>query len=280
MSYANSNEFPETVIKPTSGWAGLNLGELWKYRELVFFLTWRDIKVRYKQTSLGVVWAILQPVLTMIVFTVIFGKFGKIPSGNLPYPIVTFAALLPWQMFSAAINESGNSLVTNQRLVTKVYFPRMAVPMGSILASLVDFVIAFLILGLMMVYYGIVPGAAIVFVPLFLILSLVSSFGVGLWLSALNVEYRDVRYVIPFLTQIWMFMTPIAYSTSLIPEEFHLLYSLNPMVSVIEGFRWAILGSPMPSASMFLASCSTAVILFVTGIFYFRRMERTFADRI
>ena len=231
-----------TVIEPPKGWAALDLGELWKFRELLFFLTWRDIKVRYKQTALGAAWAILQPVLTMVVFSIIFGGLAKLPSEGIPYPIFTFTALLPWQLFAFALTQSSNSLVGDQRLISKIYFPRLVVPFSSVLAGVVDFGIAFLVLVGMMVFYGIGLTLSVLWLPVFLLLALASALAIGLWLSALNVKYRDIRYVVPFLTQFWMYATPIAYSSSLIPEKWRWLYSLNPMTGVVEGFRWASLG--------------------------------------
>lgn len=268
------------LIRPGRGWVAVNLRDLWDYRELAFFLTWRDISVRYKQTALGVLWAIIQPFMTMLVFSVFFGRLGKIPSDGVPYPIFAFCALLPWQLFANSITEAGNSLVSNQALVTKVYFPRLVIPISATLAGMLDFVIAFVILLGMMVFYGIAPTAAVWTLPLFLLLALVTALGVGLWLSALNVQYRDVRYTIPFLTQFWLFATPIAYPSSLIPERWRALYGLNPMAGVVEGFRWALLGTGQAPGPMLAISSLTAGALFVAGLFYFRRMERTFADTV
>ena len=231
-----------TIIVPPKGWAPLQLGELWKFRELLFFLTWRDIKVRYKQTALGAAWAVLQPVLTMILFSVIFGGLAKLPSEGIPYPIFTFTALLPWQLFAFALTQSSNSLIGDQKLISKVYFPRLVVPLSSVMAGVVDFAIAFVVLVGMMAFYGIKLTPAALLLPVFLALAVASALAIGLWLSALNVKYRDIRYVVPFLTQFWMYATPIAYSSSLIPEKWRWLYSLNPMTGVVEGFRWAILG--------------------------------------
>jgi len=269
-----------TVIVPPKGWAPLQLGELWKFRELLFFLTWRDIKVRYKQTALGATWAVLQPVLTMIVFSIIFGGLAKLPSEGIPYPIFTFTALLPWQLFAFALTQSSNSLVGSQNLISKVYFPRLVVPFSSVLAGLVDFAIAFFVLVGLMAFYGIGLTPAVLLLPLFLLLALASAMAVGLWLSAFNVKYRDIRYVVPFLTQFWMYATPIAYSSSLIPEKWRWLYSLNPMTGVVEGFRWAILGkSSLDLFSLGISACAVVALL-VGGLYYFKRMETSFADII
>ena len=265
-----------TVIEP-SGTMALRPRELWDYRELLFFLTWRDIKVRYKQTALGAAWAVLQPLATMAVFSVFFGHLAKMPSDGFPYPIWAYAGLLPWQLFSYALTESANSLVGSQTLITKVYFPRLVIPISAVLAGLVDFAIAFCILLVFFVYYGIAPTAAIVTLPFFLLLAIGTALGVGLWLSALNVNYRDVRYMIPFLTQFWLFVTPIAYPSSLVPERWRALYGLNPMAGVVEGFRWALLGTD-PPGQMLLVSTVVVACLLVGGLLYFRRMERTFAD--
>jgi lipopolysaccharide transport system permease protein len=271
---------PVLVIRPARGWIAVNLRELWRYRELAFFLTWRDVSVRYKQTALGALWAIIQPFMTMLVFSVFFGRLGKIPSDGAPYPIFAFCALLPWQLFANSLTEAGNSLVSNQALVTKVYFPRLVIPISATFAGLLDFAIAFVILLAMMVFYGIAPTAAAWTLPLFLVLALVTALGVGLWLSALNVQYRDVRYTIPFLTQFWLFATPIAYPSSMIPERWRVLYGLNPMAGVVEGFRWALLGTGHAPGPMLAVSSLTAAAVLVTGLFYFRRMERTFADTV
>jgi lipopolysaccharide transport system permease protein len=277
---ALSENYAHTVIVPPKGWAPLELGELWKFRELLFFLTWRDIKVRYKQTALGAAWAILQPVLTMILFSVIFGGLAKLPSEGVPYPIFTFTALLPWQLFAFALTQSSNSLVGSQNLVSKVYFPRLVVPFASVLAGVVDFAIAFVVLVGLMAYYGIGLTWAVLLLPLFLLLALVSALAVGLWLSALNVKYRDIRYVVPFLTQFWMYATPIAYSSSIIPEKWRWLYSLNPMTGVVEGFRWAILGKSSLDVFSLSVSAGMVLVLLIGGLYYFKRMETSFADII
>ena len=271
---------PTTVIQPSKGLISLKLKELWDYRELLYFLIWRDIKIRYKQTVLGAAWAILQPLLTMIVFTIFFGRLAGVPSDGIPYPVFSFAALLPWQLFARALTESSNSLVGNQGLITKVYFPRLVIPMSAVLAGLVDFAISFVVLLIMMVYYGIIPNIHILTLPLFLLLAIATALAVGLWLSALNVIYRDVRHTIPFLVQFWLFLTPIAYPTSLVPEHWRTLYGLNPMVGVVEGFRWALLGKEGGVGPVVLASALVVAVLLVGGLFYFRRMEKTFADVI
>lgn len=268
------------VIEPPRGWAALDLQELWQYRELLFFLAWRDIKLRYKQTALGAAWAILQPLLTMIVFSVIFGELAKLPSNGIPYPIFTYTALLPWQLFAFALSNSSNSLINSQNLISKVYFPRLIIPLASTLAGVMDFVIAFLVLLGMMAYYHIVPTLTILYLPLFLLLALLSALAVGIWLSALSVEYRDVRYIVPFLTQFWMYATPIAYASSLIPENWRLLYGLNPMTGVVDGFRWALLGMEIHSGLMIGISAIVVLAMFISGLYYFRQMENNFADVI
>ena len=232
-----------TVIQPSRGWSALNLRDLWKYRELLYFLTWRDIKVRYKQTVLGAAWAVLQPFLTMVVFSIFFGGLAKVPSDGVPYPIFSYVALLPWQLFAYSLQNAGNSLVGSQNLITKVYFPRLVIPISAVLSGLVDFAIAFLLLIGMMFYYGIPLRWTILTLPLFILLALATSLAAGLWLSALNVKYRDVRYLIPFLTQFWLFLTPVAYPSSMVPEAIRPFYGLNPMAGVVEGFRWALLGT-------------------------------------
>ncbi|MCU0490981.1 MAG: ABC transporter permease [Chloroflexaceae bacterium] len=268
------------LIEPSKGWVALRLGDLWEYRELLYFLVWRDVKVRYKQTLLGASWAILQPFLMMVVFSFIFGTLVQVPTeGAIPYPIFTFVALLPWQFFANALSQSANSLVNSAALLRKVYFPRLAVPIASALAGLVDFGFAFLVLIGLMVYFQIVPTLAVLLLPLFLLLALVTVLGVGLWLSALNVQYRDVRYIVPFLVQIWMYASPVVYPSSLLDEPWRTLYGLNPMVGVIEGFRWALLGTSPPGA-MIGVSTLVAMTLFISGLFYFRRMEQTFADAV
>jgi lipopolysaccharide transport system permease protein len=266
------------VIRPSSGWLRLNLHELWDYRELLYFMVWRDVKVRYKQTALGAAWAVLQPVASMLVFAVFFGKLAKMPSEGVPYPIFVFAALLPWQLFAYALTESSNSLVTNQNLIKKVYFPRLVIPISAVLAGLVDFAISFVVLLGLMVYYGMRPGIEILALPLFILLAVATALAVGLWLAALNVQFRDVRYTIPFLTQFWLFVTPVAYPASLVPGKWRWLYGMNPMAGVVEGFRWALLGVHGGFRGLVLVSAAAVVALLFGGLAYFRRMERTFAD--
>ena len=272
---------PLTILKPPRGWSALNLRDLWRYRELIYFMTWRDLKVRYKQTLLGASWAVLRPFLTMVVFSIFFGELAGVPSEGVPYPIFAFAALLPWELFSHALSVASRSLVNNAHMVTKVYFPRIILPLSTVLAGLVDFAIALVVLIGLMLYYRIAPGAMVWTLPLFLLLALITALGVSLWLSAMNVLYRDVGYVTPFLTQFWLFITPIAYPGSLVPEQWRLLYALNPMTGVVDGFRWALLGIQASAPGPMLAvSSGIAVLLLVSGLFYFRRMERQFADRI
>lgn len=266
-------------IQPSKGWVSLKLQELWEYRELLYFLTWRDIKVRYKQTVLGAAWAILQPFLTMIVFSLFFGGLAQIPSDGIPYPIFAYTALVPWSFFASGLSMSADSLIGSANLIKKVYFPRLAIPIATVFAGVIDFLIAFVVLIIMMIFFGIFPTANIVFLPLLLLLAFVTSLGVGLWLSALNVQFRDVRYTVPFLTQFWMFITPIAYPSSLIENEtLRAIYSLNPMVGVVEGFRWALLGTNSAPGAMIIVSSLASVLLLISGLFYFRRMEKTFAD--
>jgi lipopolysaccharide transport system permease protein len=265
-------------VQRSRGWVSLKLGDLWAYRELVYFLTWRDVKVRYKQTVLGAAWAILQPLLTMLVFSLFFGKLAKMPSEGVPYPIFTLAALVPWTFFSNGLTQSSNSLVGNANLITKVYFPRLIVPVATILSGVIDFVLAFVVLLAMMIFYNLAPAATVVWLPLFLLLALVASLGTGLWLSAMNVQFRDVRYTVPFLTQFWLFATPIAYPSSLLHEPWRTLFGLNPMVGAVEGFRWALFGTTAAPVAVVAMSFATALVVLVTGALYFRRMERTFAD--
>lgn len=269
---------PPLTIRPSRGWVSLRLRDLWEYRELLYFLVWRDIKVCYKQTALGIAWAILQPFMTMVVFSIFFGRLAKVPSDGMPYPVFTFCALLPWQLFANALTSSANSLVANQQLITKVYFPRLIIPISAVVAGLLDFGISFLVLLGMMFYYGIVPTTAVLTLPFLILFAIATALAVGLWLSALNVQYRDVRYTIPFLTQFWLFVTPIAYPSSLVPESWRTLYSLNPMVGVVEGFRWALLGKTGEIGPLVIVSALVVAILLFGGLVYFRRMERTFAD--
>ena len=267
------------MISPQRGIAALRLGDIWAYRELLYFLAWRDIKVRYKQTMLGVAWAVIQPFFTMVVFSVFFGKLGKMPSEGLPYPIFTFVALLPWQLFAYSMTYSSQSLVAEARLITKVYFPRLIIPISSILAGLVDFVIAFGLLLILMFYYHIIPTLNVVFLPALMLMAVFSALAIGLWLSALNIKYRDVRYTMPFLLQVWLFLSPVAYPSSMIPVKWQWLYGLNPMAGVIEGFRWALLNSSPPMGTIFVSLCLTAG-LFIGGLYYFRSTEKFFADLV
>jgi lipopolysaccharide transport system permease protein len=272
---------PDTVLlQPSRGWTALNLGDLWFYRELVYFLTWRDVKVRYKQTVLGAAWAVLQPLINMVVLSVIFGNLARLSTEGYPRQVFTFTALLPWGLFAKALTDAGRSMLANRNMITKIYFPRLIIPLSSVLGGLVDFAIAFVVLLGMMLYYGVTPGPAAWTLPLFLLLAVVTALGVGLWLSALNVLYRDVGYLLPFLTQIWMLVTPVAYSSTEIPEQWRLLYALNPMAGVVEGFRWALLGTATAPGPLVLVSAGIALLVLVSGLVYFRHMERSFADMI
>jgi lipopolysaccharide transport system permease protein len=267
-----------TVIRPSKGWVSLGLREVWQYRELFYFLIWRDVKIRYKQTAIGGLWAVIQPLGMMVVFSLLFGLLLNAPSQDIPYPIFTYAALLPWQLFVMGIQTSGISLVKDRALITKVYFPRIISPSAGVLVGLVEFCAAFVILIGMMFFFGIVPTWATATLPLLLILLLATALGVGLWLSALNAMYRDIEHTISFLVQMWLFITPVAYSSTLIPERWRILYSLNPMTGVVEGFRWALLGTQMPSWPAMSVSVVVVMVLLVGGLFYFRRVERVFAD--
>ena len=274
----NVAERPVTLIRPASRWRFVDLRELWDYRELLYFLTWRDIKVRYKQTAIGVVWAVLQPLAMMVVFTLFLGRLARVPSDGAPYPLFAFAGLLVWTLFSKTIGESTNSLVTDQRLITRVYFPRILVPSATTLGALADFLIGSMLLAGMMWYYSWAPSWTVALVPAFVILMLVTALGMGFWLSALNLEYRDVRYALPFLTQFLLFLTPVVYPASLVPAEWRVLYALNPMAAAVEGFRWSVLGTGEGLSTIMIASGAVGVALFVTGIFWFRSRERRFAD--
>jgi lipopolysaccharide transport system permease protein len=254
------------------------LREFWNYRELLYFLAWRDFKVRYKQTVLGAAWAIIQPFFTMVVFSIFFGYLGKIPSDGIPYPVFAYCALLPWSLFAHALTESSNSLINNQGLITKVYFPRLLIPIAPLFVGLVDFGIAFVVLLGLMLFYGILPGFPLIAAPLFVLMAVVTALAVGMWLSALNVQYRDVRYTIPFLTQLWLFATPVAYPSSLLPEPWRSLYGLNPMAGVVEGFRWSLLGRTTAPGPLIAVSCLAVIALLIGGLWYFNRMEQTFAD--
>lgn len=271
-------ELPVLDIYPSKGWISLNLRDIWEYRELLYFLTERDIKIRYKQTVLGVAWAVIQPLIAMVIFSIVFGQLAKLPSNGLPYPIFTFTALLPWTLFSGALGRTTTSLVSSSNLISKVYFPRLIIPMSATLAPLVDFGVSFLILLAMMVFYGIVPSLAVLTLPFFILLGLAAALGVGLWFAALNVRYRDVGYIIPFLIQIWLYASPVAYSSSLVPDKWRVLYALNPIAGVIEGFRWALIGTDVNIGPMVLASVAVTVVILVSGMYYFRRVEKTFAD--
>ena len=272
------DRIPTLRIQPSSGWGSLGLGELWAHRELVYFFIWRDLKVRYKQTALGATWALLQPLATMIVFSLFFGRLAKMPSDGVPYPVFSYAALVPWLFFANGLSQGANSLVGNAHLLTKVYFPRLALPLSSLLAGGADFLVAFVGLVGLMAYFGIAPTSRVLFLPAFILLALVTSLGVSLWLAAVNVQFRDVRHTVPFLTQFWMFATPIAYPSSLLLEPWRTFYGINPMAGVVEGFRWALLGVDSPPGTMVAVSAAVAVTLLVTGAYYFRRVERTFAD--
>jgi lipopolysaccharide transport system permease protein len=272
------NPTPLLVIEPIRGWTELRLKELWEYRELLYFLAWRDIKVRYKEAALGASWAILQPLLTMLIFSLFFGRLAKVPSDGIPYPLFSFAALVPWTFFNTAVLQSSNSVVASANLITKVYFPRLAIPLATVIAATVDFAIASGVLGVVMLYYRRLPTAHVVYLPLFVLLAVLASLGVGLWLSALNVKYRDIRYVVPFLLQFWMFASPIAYPTSMLPARWRTLYALNPMVGVIDGIRWALLGThTAPGPVIFVSSLATVAFV-IGGALYFRKVESRFAD--
>jgi lipopolysaccharide transport system permease protein len=276
--HAQASPLPFVCIEPSKGWFSLKLGELWTYRELLYFLIWRDVKVRYKQTAIGAAWALLQPFLTMVIFGMVFRKFANVPSDGLPYAVFAYTALLPWTLFSGAVNRASSSIVSQASVISKVYFPRLIVPLAATVSGVVDFAVAFSLLIAMMVWYGIIPGWEIFSLPLFLLLGLTTALAVGLWLSALNVKYRDVNHAVPFLVQIWLFASPIAYPTSLVPEQWRFLYSLNPLVGVIEGFRWALLGNESPDFGIIAISACTVVVILFTGLIYFKRVERTFAD--
>jgi len=275
---ADEPEVSTVLVEPSGSWVPLKLGELWAYRELLYFLIWRDVKVRYKQTLLGAAWAILQPTLTMIVFSIFFGRLARMPSDGIPYPIFSYTALVPWTLFAYGLNQGSNSLVGGANLLKKVYFPRLCMPLAAVLSGVVDFLLAFVMLVVMMLYFGVPPSFRILWLPLFVLLTLVTALAVALWLSALNVHYRDVRFVVPFLLQVWLFATPIAYPSSLLAEPWRTLYGLNPMVGVVEGFRWALLDVPTAPGPMIGVSVLVTLGLLVSGAYYFRRMEKTFAD--
>lgn len=271
-------DMPTILIKPSKGWVSLRLDELWAYRELLYFFIWRDVKIRYKQTIMGASWAIIQPVFTMVIFSLFFGRLAGVPSDGLPYPIFSYAALVPWTFFSNALVQASNSLVNNSGMIKKIYFPRLTVPLATVLAGSFDFLLAFIVLLGMMLYYGLTPTINVVWLPLFLLLALITSFGVGLWFSVMNVQFRDVRYIVPFVSQAWMFATPIAYSSSLLTEPWRTIYGINPMAGVVEGFRWALLGTETAPGPIIFVSSLVSLGLLISGLFYFRRMEKTFAD--
>jgi lipopolysaccharide transport system permease protein len=275
---------PTVVIRPSRGWASLQLAALWEYRELLYFLVWRDVKVRYKQTVLGVLWIILQPVVSMVVFSALFGGLLDVPSGGVPYPIFLYSALLPWNYFSGSLTRSSASVVGSANLIRKVYFPRLVIPISGVLSGLVDFAVAFSVLAALMLFYRVAPTPAVLLLPAFILLAMATSLGFGLWLSALNVRFRDVGYLVPFLVQIWMYLTPVIYPVTLIPERLRWLLALNPMTGVVEGFRWALLGAHLedaaPPGGLFYASIAIALGVLVSGLIFFRRTERTFADVI
>ena len=265
-------------LQPSHGLVSLKLYDLWVYRELLYFLTWRDIKVRYKQTIIGAAWAIIQPFFTMVVFSLFFGRLAQVPSDGIPYPIFSYAALVPWTFFANGLTQSSNSLVLNANLIKKVYFPRLVIPISTVLSGVIDFILAFFVLLGMMVFYGIFPTRNVIWLPMLLLLAFVTSLGVGLWFSAMNVQFRDVRYAVPFLVNFWMFATPIAYPSSLLDEPWRTLYGINPMVGVVEGFRWALLGTDTQPGPIVFVSALVAVLIFISGLVYFRKMELTFAD--
>jgi lipopolysaccharide transport system permease protein len=275
---STQSDLPRTRREPSTKWAWPKLRELWEYRELLFFFAWRDIKVRYRQTVMGVLWAIIQPILTMVIFSLFFGRLANIPSDGLPYPVFSFAALVPWTFFANALTQASNSLVLSVNMLKKIYFPRLALPIATVFAGVVDFALAFIVLLCIMLYYGLVPTANILWLPFFVLLALITSIGVSLWLAAMNVQFRDVRYTIPFITQAWLFVTPIAYPSSLLPDSLQIVYGMNPMAGVVEGFRWALLGTDTAPGPMLIVSSVVALLLLVSGAFYFRRMENTFAD--
>jgi lipopolysaccharide transport system permease protein len=267
-------------IQPSRGWTSLKIRELWEYRELISIFVWRDLKVRYRQTVIGVLWAVLQPFLTMVIFSVFFGRLAGVPSDGIPYPIFSYAALVPWTFFANSMSQASNSLVMNADMIKKIYFPRLTMPLSAVLAGLVDFVLAFVILLGMMLFYGYLPTLNSLWIPVFILLAMMTALGVGLWLGAMNVKFRDVRYMIPFITQAWLFATPVAYPSSMLSEPWRTLYGLNPMVGVVEGFRWALLGTDTAPGPMIAVSFIVALLILISGVYYFRRTEKTFADVI
>ncbi len=275
-----AREVPQPVVQISArrGWLQLDFRELWEYRGLLYFFVWRDIKIRYKQTAIGAAWAVLQPFLTMMVFSLFFGRLARIPSQGLPYPVFYYCALLPWMYFAGALQNATNTVVEHQRMITKVYFPRLVLPLAAVLSGLVDFAISFVVFLGMMLYYGLVPTRSALLLPVLLLLAVLTALGVGLWLSALNAIYRDVRYVLPFLVQFWMFASPVAYPSELVPEKWRWLYGLNPMAGVIEGFRWALTGRGRPPGVLMLASGLMVGVVLLGGLVFFRKMEGTIAD--
>ncbi len=280
QSLSSPRTYPVIRIEPSKGWITLKLKDIWEYRELLGIFVWRDLKVRYRQTIIGALWAIVQPFLTMVIFSVFFGRLAGVPSDQIPYPIFSYAALVPWTFFANSINQASNSLINSADMIKKIYFPRLTMPMASVFAGLVDFLLAFIILLGMMFYYGFVPTINVLWLPFFIILSMITALGVSFWLSALNVQFRDVRYMIPFITQAWLFATPVAYPSSMLTEPWHTLYGINPMVGVVEGFRWALLGTNTAPGPMILVSFVVALGMLISGALYFRRMEKIFADVI
>jgi lipopolysaccharide transport system permease protein len=267
-------------IAPPHGWFEINLREMWAYRELLYFLVWRDLKIRYKQTAIGVAWVVIQPFMTMMIFTIVFGRLAKMPSQGLPYPVFYFAALLPWTYFASSLTSATNTVVENERMITKVYFPKMILPFSAVLSGLVDFGIGFVLLLSMMLYYHLIPTIATLLVPFFLLLAVMTALAVGLWLSALNAIYRDVRYMIPFVVQFWLFASPVAYPSALVPVKWRWLYGLNPLAGVVEGFRWALTGHAQPPGAMILVSAAMVLLLFLGGVVYFKKMENKIADSV
>jgi len=272
------DNLPRTRRQASKGWPSPKLRELWLYRELLYFLVWRDIKVRYRQTVLGGLWAILQPLITMVIFSLVFGRLAQVPSDGVPYPLFSYAALVPWMFLANGVTQASNSLVLSSNMVKKIYFPRLTLPMATVLAGVIDFALALTVLLLLMLIYGFTPTINALWLPLFFLLALVTSLGVSIWLSAMNVQFRDVRYAVPFLIQVWLFLTPIAYPSSVLAEPWRTLYGINPMAGVVEGFRWALLGTDTPPGPMTIVSAAVALALLVSGVFYFRRMEKGFAD--
>jgi lipopolysaccharide transport system permease protein len=271
---------PTVVIEPRSGWSAINLRELWTYRDLLFILAGRDVKLRYKQTGLGMTWVILQPLVAAMIFTVMFGRFAKLPSDGHPYLLFVFSGVVVWNYFAAVLQRAGNSLITDSRLITKVYFPRLAIPLASTFSALIDLFVSLGVLALFMIYYGIAPTWRILMLPLFILMAAVAATGVSLWLSALNVKYRDFVHAMPFILQVWMFASPVAYATTIVPERYRLIYSINPAVSFIEGARWSILGTSSVKPEMVALTAIVSLVVFVAGAFFFRRVERGFADAV